>query len=242
MAEVFKVNVKANLDAMTGDSRFTDVGEGETKIFRFAPSVVESGLIFYRTFNHYKLKNEDGRGVALADLGVHGTEETGTEDYIMRLSEVLQNSDNAGYAKIGKAIRGNQRFYAQGWEGFRSEDGTIKYSKIKLLALPKTAADAVLKIFKNQEMMNRPTGCDPDGGQAILVSREGTGFNTKYSADRSGIEESLDATIPGWKDQLFDDVLKAVKLNVYTVEEQKKIAQLTYPELDWEKLESEHGL
>ena len=241
MAKVFNVNVKAHLDAMSSDSRFTDVGEGETKIFRFGPPVTDDGLIFYRTRNHYKLKTEE-RGIALADLQFHGTEETGNEDYIAQLSEVLLTHGTDAEKKIGKDIKGNNRYYGQGWEATPMEDGSFKYSKCRLMSIPKTAAEAVLKIFKNQAMMNQAAATDPEKGQAILISREGTGFNTRYSAERSGDIQSLDEIIPGWQDQLFDDVYEAIMLNVYPPDEQKKIAQFTYPELDWDKLESEFGL
>jgi hypothetical protein len=244
--QIYRVNVKANLDAMSSESRFTDVSEGETKIFRFAPSVREDGMIFYMTFNHYKLKSEEGRGIALADLRYHGNEETGTEDYLARLAEVLESSKDQVWKKIGKGISGNKRYYAQGWEGTRvdaaGEAPAFKWSRCKLLALPKTAAEKVLKIMDNQNQMGSPTADDPDRGQAILVSREGTGFNTKYDADRSGVEVALDDIIPGWKDQMFDDVYDAVMLNIYTPTQQKQVAQFTYPELDWQKLESEFGL
>lgn len=238
----FRLNIQANLDAMTSNSRFLDIGENETKVFRFAPPVVESGLIFYRTFNHYKLKNEEGRGIALADLRHHGTDETGREDYIAELSEALQAHGDDGMAKIGKAIKGNNRYYAQGWELYPQQEGGFKYGRLVLMSLPKTAAEGVMRIFKNQELMSQPNATDPESGQAILVTREGTGFNTKYSAERSGDQVSLADVVPDWEKRLYADVYDALKLNVYTREEQKKIAQITYPELDWDMLEKEYSL
>lgn len=245
MADTFKINVKANLDAMASDSKFVDVADGEDKVFRFAPPVAENGLIFYKTFNHYKLKNPDekDRGIALADLRFHGTDETGREDYIARLSEVLEkHRTSATEKKIGKDIRGNRRYYAQGWEGTRMDDGTFKWSRCKLLSLPKTAAEKVMKILKNQQTMGEVSAVDPDEGQALIVSREGTGFNTKYAADRSGVKVSLDEIIPDWRKQLYQDVYAALDLKIYPPEEQKKVARFTYPDLDWDKLESEYDL
>jgi hypothetical protein len=243
-ARTFEVNISANLEAMSSDSKFSDVKEGEIKIWRFAPPVREDGLIFYMAFNHYKLKNPDepDRTIALADLEYHGTPETGTEDYLARLAKVLLDSNKESEKKIGRDIKGNRRYYAQAWEGTPVSENKFKWSKLKLASLPKTGAQEVLKILKNQQKLNQPLATDVEKGQSILVSREGTGFNTKYSAERSGVQENLNEIRPDWEDELYDDVYAVLDLRIYTPEEQKRIAQFTFPDLDWEKLEREHGL
>lgn len=241
--QTYPVNIKANLQTLKSNSRFRDVGEGETVIFRFAPSVdPKNGLIFYRTMNHYRFKDQDGRGLALADLREHGNTETGYDDYITKLSNVLKEHGDETEKKIGKDIEGSNRYYAQGFEAVRMSDGTFKYESNRLLSVPKTAAEAVLKVMERQAMLGELPFTDVNEGQTILISRDGKGRNTKYSAERSGQKVPLDEIVPDWKTQLHKDVIEALILKVYTPAMQKQIAQLSYPKLDWERLEQEFGL
>ena len=243
--EIFKVNVKANLEAFSNKSRFEDVKDGETKIFRLAPSVREDGLLFYRVFQHWNLKDQDDNSIAVANLGVHGNEETGTKDYIEELSDVLLKHGNQMEQKIGKDLKGNNRYHAMGWKGKPGEDGASEFTfipELKFLSVPKTAAQQTIEIIKKQQYLNEPTLDDSEKGQAVLVTRTGTGFATKYMSERSGQIVALDEIVPGWQDQLIKNLYDELNLKIYTRAVQKQLAQMPYPDLDWEKLEQEYGL
>ena len=243
MAKTFKVNVKANLDAMSGSSQFVDVKEGATVIFRLAPPVREDGVLFYPVRQHWKFKDQDGHSIALANLGMHGNDETGTEDYIEELSKVLLAHGTETEKTIGKGIKGNTGYRAQGFEGKPIGGGKQKFDqKIKFLSTCKTVAEAAVQIIRTQQNLEEPTLDDPEGGQALLITRTGTGFNTKYQTERSGRVMDLNEIVPGWQDKLVEDIYDELSLKIYTRDMQKQIAQITYPELPWDKLEHEFGL
>lgn len=239
----YKVNVKANLDAMVGKSRFVDVKGGKTVIFRLTPPTDDSGIIFYPVLQHWKLKDLEGNGTALANLGMHGNDETGRQDYIEELSEVLRSFEDEKVQDIGDLIKGNVRYWAQGSEGKLSSAG-VKYSnKVQLLAVPKTVATLTINIIQNQEEMHEPTLVDPEQGLPIIVKGTGTGLKTRYSVDRGSQPVPL-ADIFGadWESKTEKNIYDALNLKIHTREVQKQLAQFTYPGLDWELLEKEYGL
>jgi len=242
MAEVFKVNIKGNISNLSSDSKFVDIPENDSVLFRPAPPVRDDGMLFYPVVNHYKLKDAEGRGTALADLEAHGNDETGYVDYIARLSKALLESGGDDLKKIGKDLKASRRFYWQGWKAVKGADGTFQYERCRLMAVPKTCATDIMQAFKSMDEFGEAPGCDPVGGQLVRISRSGSGFNTKYRAERSGLVTSLDDIIPDWKTQLFEDIYDALKLNIVSPDEQKKLAQLTYPNLPWKELEEKHGL
>lgn len=241
MARTVKVNVDKNVEALAGESKFQDVLPDSTLLFRFAPPVEGSdGVIFYPSFNHYKLK-EDDRKIALADLSVHGDSTTGTEDYIAELSAYLKenNNPNTPLHGIGKDIQGNIRYYLQGWPVRREDDGSYTYGKLKLIAFSKTASKSLQAVSKKTEAMGEEHFSDEVGGQLILIERTGSGFETKYSFERAGQLKPLDDVIQGWRDQLLEDVTEALMLNVLPRDRQRQIAEATFPNLDWETIDQE---
>lgn len=238
------VNVQANLQQMKSKSRYTDIGDGETKLFRFLPPLAGSNnTVFYLVQLHWKLKDQDGNNIALADLSVHGNEETGTDDYLTRLANFLQESNNKLYQKIGADIKSTGRYYAQGFEGTILKPGEIEFAqKPTLLSLPKTPSKDILNIMDTQINLGEPPMTDAERGQAVVITRIGTGRSTKYTPQRHGKETNLDEIVPGWRDKAFDDVYGTLGLKIYTPEMQKKIARVSYPDLDWEMLEKEYDL
>jgi len=239
-----KINVKANLAKMGGGSFFRDVGDGETVVFRFMPAD-EDGILFIKSFNHWGFKNQEtGRGLALADLREHGNEETGYEDYIARLSEVLMDfPDGSREFEIGDKIKGNNRFYGQGYEMTIQSDGTFKH-EYKFLSVPITGAKSVLAVATDCAALGESDFTDSDEGQAVLVGRTGTAFKTKYTASRSGRISSLGDAMPAWKDNYLTvtEMYSKLKLVLHTPEEQKEIAMFSFPDLDWDMLKTEYNL
>lgn len=243
MAQTFKLNVKANIANMSAKSKFRKPSPDSIMIYRLAPSVTEDGIIFYRVRQAWKLQDQDGNNIALADLAVHGNDKTGREDYVMEFSKVLMAADSKMLQDIGTAVRANNIFHAQGFEVEKQTDGSLKYEQnLSLLSIPKTAAEAILEIVQRQQFMNEPTLEDIEGGQPVLLTRTGKGFDTKYSAERSGQVLDLNIAVPGFQDKLEEDVLGSVNLKIYTREMQKQIVRMSYPDLDWDKLEGEMGL
>lgn len=243
MAQTFKLNVKANIANMATKSRFRKPGPDSTMIYRLAPSVTADGIIFYRVRQAWKLEDEDGNSIALADLSVHGTEETGREDYVAEFSAAMMATDSKMLKKIGTDVRANNIFHAQGFEVFKTEGGDLKYEQsLSLLSVPKTAAESIMKIADRQRFMNEPTLDEAEAGQPFLLTRTGKGFDTVYSAERSGQVVDLNEVVPGFQDKLLEDVLGSVKLKIYTRDQQKNIVRISYPDLDWDRLEGELGL
>lgn len=241
MAGIYKVNVKKNIEAVGGGKRFVDVKPDTTLIFRFAPPVREDGVFLYPAFNHYRFKDQDGNKTALADLALHGNDETGRVDYIAALARVLEElaveKKDEKLAEIADNISGNTRVYMQGWVGERTDDGLKFDPAIKLAAFTEATSKRIARIAEKNELMGEAHFTDPEGGQAILVSRTGSGRNdTRYTEERSGQIAALDDIIPGWQSTLIEDVYDALMLNVMTRAAQREIAKISYPQLDWEYL------
>ena len=242
-APIFKVNVKANIENMSGKGKFRKPGVDKTMIFRLAPAVTEDGVIFYRAFNHWKLQDQDGNNIALADLGIHGNDETGRQDYVMEFAKALMGTSSKMLKEIGDKVKGNNIYHAQGFEVTKQEDGTFKYDQeLSFLSIPVTPSNMIIDIIKRQQFMNEPDLTDADAGQPVLISRTGKGFDTRYSADRSSQVTPLEEMVPGYRDKLVVDVYDALGLKVYTRDVQKQIVRMSYPELDWDMLEGEMGL
>ena len=244
--KVFKLNVKAQIDNMKSKGFFRKPAEESTMLFRIAPPVVEDpAIVFYRVRQHWGLVDEEGNNIALADLAVHGTDETGREDYVDEVAKAflkLKGKNKMLYS-IGDDLKGNNIYHAQGWEVFKQEDGTFKYDQeLSFLSIPITASKAITAITERQAFMNEPTLDDAEKGQPVLLSRTGKGFDTEYSAERSGQVLPLDEAVPGWMEKLKDDVLDACNLKIYNREQQKMFVRLSYPDLDWDALEEEYGL
>jgi len=244
-----RINVDANMEMLASGQKYTKLKDGETIVWRMAPPMYEdgdyAGFIFWPVFKHFRLKNpaDPQRGYATGDLKWHGNDEIGYEDYIMELAQVLLKHGNDAEKKIGDTIKGNQLNHAQGW--VCGNKGKGKWSKLRYLPLSKTATADVMGLVKTQDDMDEPCLSDPDEGQAMILTRTGSGFQTKYNPQRTGKIEKLDDIIPDWRDQMHktrEELMSQMELNIHSREEQKKIAKISYPELDWDKLAAEHKL
>lgn len=227
----FKPNVKANMDSTKSDKIFVNVKEDTTVRFRFLPPGNKDGVLFTNSTNHFKLKSEEDRGMALACLNVHGEGDC----YLCKLSKALKKLGKAE-KKIGDAIRPSTRFNAQVLVA-EKEGNKWVYRGPKILGLSPTTADSVNQILSNQEMVEDDFFTDPDKGQDILISRTGTGFNTKYKVDRTGRKMKLDDIFPEWSEKFITDLTDELNLTIVTVEEQKQAAMRTFgDEIPWEEL------
>lgn len=246
----FVPNVQANVKALESRRTFVDVKPDSILIARFLPPAFSSGQIFVRTMNHYNFQQPDdkSRGMALACLAEHGTEETGDVCKVCELMEIAEDLKDKD--PVMKKIAANQgghparpRWYGQILIG-EKVDGEMKYEGPYLLALPKTAAEDVVGILKTNEAMGEAYFTDPDKGQAVLVTRNGSGLNTRYKVERSGLIASLDDIFPNWTEKYLDAAafMKKLALNVVTPDEQKAAIRDKHGEaIDWAMLEENYG-
>ena len=250
----FKINVKSAFSALDSDSKFIDLLPDQGTVIRLAPPVGwgtdEESPVIWMTHIHYGLKKDDGStgGLGLANLALHGNDETGRKDYIQDLATVLKGIKGSDTLNaIGKRIQGNKSFYGQGWSVKVLGKGKYEYlpgmgGKCGLVRFAKTAADQMKQIAESQAQLGEEPFFHPREGQPIVVHKTGTGLQTKYRVERSGVVEDLEKQRPNWREEMHDDVLKAVGLNIVTRERQKELAQHSFPDLPWEKLEEEYGL
>lgn len=247
--KVRKPNVKASAAATEIKRLFIDVPKDTTIQVRPLPLMVadnEDAILYTRAENHFKMKTEDGKGLALACLAVHGTDETGDECYLCKLSKVLVKYGDKLEKEIGKQINASPGFYLQvlrAEETGRDENDKpiFAYTGPYLLRLPKTGADAVTTIMANMDSAGDSDFTDPDEGQDLYITRHSK--TPWYSAERSGKSKKLDDIFPDWEKKIIEDVYGELGLKVVTYEEQKQIAMRTFGDrLDWEALADRFGL
>lgn len=242
---ITKPNVQANLNASKSKDTFVKVDENSTLRVRFLPTTHPEGLLTYTTTSHFKLKEEadDGgvKGMALACLNEHGEGEAAC--YICDLIKALNKTGDKGMAKIAKQLRGSTRYNYQVLVAEKQPNGEWSYGKPKILGLPKTASDDLAQLLANMELMGQPDFADVEKGQDILISRSGTGINTKYRIDRTGVQVNLDEVYPGWDKDFIEDMWDALGLRTFSREQMKQAARFTYSEeIDWEMMADEFGL
>lgn len=236
-------NVQANLNASKSNDIFVKVDENSTRRVRFLPTIHPEGLLTYTTCSHFKLKEEadDGgvKGMALACLHEHGDEPC----YICDLIKALNKSGDKGHAKIAKQLKVSTRYNYQVMTAEKQNDGTWKYTRPQILGLPKGASEDLSQLLANMELMGQPDFADVKQGQDILISRTGTGLSTKYRIDRTGEMTDLDELYPGWENDFIEDMWDAMRLRVFSREQQRAAARFTFPEeIDWEQMTDEFGL
>lgn len=235
----FKVNTGANKKATERKTIFHDLKPDTTTRLRVVPPVTEDGLIFTKVTNHFKLKNDENFGMALACLGDHGNDETGEKCYICELVDYLRKTGDKGDAKIAGDLRASPRWYLQ---AFVYDKDSGEYFGPKLIGLSKTTADAVNDLLISQEDSGDDFFCDPENGQDISIKRTGSGLNTKYTVMPTGQKKNLDDIIPGWQDKLIMDVYAAIDLKLEDMDGQKRAVYRTFnDELDWEAIEERVG-
>jgi hypothetical protein len=230
-----KVSIKANVNTTRVDSIYLDLKEDETRRIRFMPPNRADGALFTKIVNHFRLKTDDNppRGMAVA-CNQHFHDE---DCYLCRLSKVLKKDGDKAEKKIGDDIRASARFYAPVLVAEKEDDGTWVYHGPKLLGLPKTAVEDINAILLQQDMADDDFFCDAEKGQDILITRTGTGFNTKYKSTATGVKNKLDTIYPDWEEKFIETVEDEVGLNFMPVEEQKSAAVRTFgDDLDWSAL------
>ena len=244
----FKPSLKANLESTKLDKLFVDIPKESSMLFRFYNPSIEDpanpgkGTIWFRVAQHFRLKTEEGRGMAVADLSVHGTEETGKVDYISKLVNVLLKHGDKAEQAIAKGLSTSFRWNAQVAIAEKQEDGTLTFKGPKILGLPRTGAQAVNEVEKAADMAGEVGGpFDIDKGFNIMITRHPG--QPWYTAQRAGSPVSLDEIIPGWEGSYISDLKDKVGLKVLTYDEQREAVMRTYAaELDWDLLQSEFDL
>jgi hypothetical protein len=235
----FKVNVAANVKATERKTIFFDIKPDTSARIRVMPPVDESGSLFTKVVNHFRLKNEEGFGMALSCLGEHGNESTGEKCYLCALVNYLRDTGDKGDLKVSKDLYANPRWYLQ---AFVYDKDSGEYVGPKLVGVSKTTAEAINGLLVAQEDSGDDFFCDPDKGQDIVITRRGSGLNTKYTVSATGSKAALDDIIPGWEDKIITDVLGAMDLRIVDQDEQKRAAYRTFAdELDWEAIEEQIG-
>lgn len=237
----FKANLKANLDSAKLDKLFIDVPKDGSILVRPLPANKSNGELWHMVANHYKLKSAEDkdRGIAVADLSVHGTEATGRKDYINELVAVLEKFGDKNEKEIAEKIKSSSRWYIQVMLVEKTDTG-LKYTGPKLLSVPRTGVNAINEILKASDMANEPDMSDADKGFNIMVTRYSK--TPWYSAQRAGSPLSLDTVVPGWEDTFIKDVDEKLNIKVLTYDEQREAVMRTYgDELDFEALKT-HGL
>jgi len=236
----FKVNVKANIASTRSDSIFVDVKADTTKRVRFLPPTTGDGTLFTKIVNHFRLKTDDDppRGMAVG-CNAHFENEP---CYLCNLSQTLKRHGDKAERKIGDEIRASARFYAPVLEAEKDENDEWVYDqKVKLIGLPKTAVEEISALLVQQDMVGDDFFCDVEKGQDLLITRTGTGFNTKYKISLTGIKMDLAEIAP--EVEAMEDVVAACSLNMHDNESQKAAARRTFgDDLDWDELASQFNL
>lgn len=242
----FAASAAATAAAMRGNSKFFDMSPNTTAMVRFLPPAFPDGRIFFQTMNHFGMKDpqDPARGVALACLKEHGTEETGKKCWICDVIDFLGKKGTADQKKIIKgkgSLSVGSKYYAQVLIGEKSGDGW-KYNRPVLMALNFNGATAVQSVQQRCEFMNIKSFTDPDEGQSLLITRNDSGgSNNKvtYSAERTGLVERLDDIYPTWVEEFMQDIPTAVDLKIMNREQQKAYVKHSFGErIDWEVLEA----
>lgn len=241
---IFKLNLKANIESTTRKTVFYDLKPDTATRLRVVPPVDESGMIFTKSVNHFKLKNDEGFGIALACLEEHGTDETGENCFLCRLTKHLFSTNDKGDAKIAKEISASSRWYLQAYIAQKQEDGTLEYLGPKLVGLSKTTAERISGLLATQDTVGDDYFCDVENGQDLVITRQGSGFKTKYTVDLAGKKVNLNEIVPDWNEEdgkrrLITDVYDALNLKAVTPQEQSEAVLRTFgDEIDWEAVEA----
>lgn len=232
----FNVNLANNKKATERKTVFYDLKPDTRTLIRVAPPVTDNGLIFTKVTNHFRLKNDEGFGLALACLEDHGNEEIGEDCYLCNVVKYLKSTGDKQDAKLADDLRASPRWYMQGWIYDSTEEA---FFGPKLIGLSKTTAEALHEILVDQEESGDDFFCDPDKGQAITIKRKGSGLATRYTVTVSGQKMALDDIVPNWETKIMTDVYTQLEQKVEDVDGQARALLRTYPdELDWEALQA----
>lgn len=234
----FKVNIAASKKSTERKTLFADIKPDTSMRLRCAPPVTEDGMIFTKVTNHFRLKNEEGFGLALACLEEHGNDDTGESCYLCNVIKMLKGGDK-GDQKIASELRASPRWYMQAWIYDKESDS---YVGPKLVGLSKTTAEAVNDILVAQDESGDDYFCDVENGQDIVITRRGSGLNTKYTVQPTGKKMPLSEVQANWEEKIILDVYGALELKLEDPDGQKRALYRTFEdELDWEAIQDQIG-
>jgi len=184
-------------------TRFYKLAPNSTTLVRFMPSTHESGRTFTPVVNHFNLKDAEGNNVAPACL----KDLKGEACPACAASEVLRKRGKAGDKladRIGRELGGRARYYAEFYvkgdeDAGPQMTGFAQTMYEDLVAVGKTCREGELGAYNH-----------PDEGQWIALRREGSGFDTKYSANLTGKFVTLDEVRKQWEDEMTVDFIEAI--------------------------------
>jgi len=228
---------EATEKALQGPRKFVDIRPNTTAMVRFLPPPTQQ--LFVQSLNHYRLKDQDGRGIALACLRAHGTDETSRDCWICELVEYLTDLNVSAYNQIAKDLKAGPKNYGMVTMGEKQPDETWQYQKVQLLGINGKGGTAINEVLKRQKLVGQVLFTDIEKGQSVLVTRTGSGFNQTYTAEKSGVVESLDVIRPTWEDEYIPDILAALELKIYTRDMQRAYVKLAFGDrLDWDAIDA----
>jgi len=236
-SSVVKPNVAANLNATAGKDLFHNLKADTTTAVRFLPTTHPRGMLFYVTSNHFKLldpNSDDGKKKIAVGCGKeHGQE---NRCFFCELTDALKKTGKKAEKKLADDIKVSVRYNAQVLINEKIGEQWV-YSKPKLLGLPGGLSQEISQLLANMEQYKQAPFNDIEGGQDLLLTRTGAGFQTRYKSDRSGAQTNLDKVAPGWDADFIEDIYESLGLKVFTYDEQVAIARHTFGDsLDWKAL------
>ena len=252
MGKFHDIDVEATLKATERKSIYLSVAADSDKLLRFLPTVNDDGNLFALNINHFGLE-EDDRGVAYGCLNEHGEGNCP----LCKVAYFLMDSEEKGHEKVGKTIKPSNNWYAQVLDGrsvpVKDKEGSVVLNKngapvseIKwfgpyLMRFSKTGADSVSAILRAQVRAGEKFITDPKNGKAVVFTRTGTGYDTKYTAITAGDPVNLDKVFPTWKEDAFDNLLEKMEIKLRS-SQQMIAAAVAAHSLDWETILAEAGV
>lgn len=225
------------------DAKFITIKDGESATLRFLPPPSGYPSIFVPAANHHGLKNQDNRNIALACLEKHGNESTGKVCLLCAAANALKATGDKTDAKLADEFRQKgPRFYTQVLRALVRRKESGKGTEIYGWTSPKFAQWSGTTQGKLQTIMNKmesegdPLYQDPVEGQALVITRSGSTFDTDYMVERSSQVVALDVIRPEWQDEATADIYGALKLNVVGPDEQLAHLRVTFPGIDWDSV------
>ncbi len=228
------------------DSKFVTFKDGESGTLRFLPAPMGYPSIFVPVSNHHGLLTQDGNKIALACLAKHGNAETGSACLLCEAAAALKaqgEGDKSPQAKMANEFRQKgPRYYTQVLRALtrRKESGKgveiYGWTSAKFHQMSGTVQGKLQAIMNSMESEGEDLFCDPIGGQGIKITRTGSGFDTEYMVERTGLVANLDEIRPDWLDGFQEDIYGALKLNVVGRDMQLAYLKVTFPGTDFESL------
>ena len=206
----FQTNVDRTIKGTAKKSVYFDIAPGQTVLLRFTPSSRADGDLFFESSQHFKFTH-GGEKRAFACINIHKNEKAEACPICEALEKAEELLDKAEVKKLNKAHRGSNRWHAQ--IVVVPAEGAEKPTMSNVIGLSQTTAQKIARILKRQKDMGQPLLNDVDNGEIISIERIGTGFDTEYDVQSTGVRVPLDKVFPGWEEK-FLDVEKALKLRV----------------------------